>query len=302
MRSLALMFGFSALFLMASLQPAAAQDDVFLRGTSLTRAHVVFGTIDRVTGHSARLNLGYGHGLKTGDQLLAVRSVNDAVIPICGLFVTKTEPGHSLARIEGPFHPREGDFVLIHASLLDLWGRRNKLDRLAAIKLAREHSVNGYSTFDSNERLLDELARDESYVGRAARGDDPNTFGLDTTQRIGVLESRIGAVLPYARQLDEDAPQVTDATLIMLGQFAEQAQNPELLIALMETERLVRLQPVDRGAEVTDENAPLFRRVLLAWAKKALVPLPIAANNADAVDPLDPSAAPSADGETPGAE
>ena len=270
-------------FLSMAAGTAKAEEPVFLRGYEVSPQDVVFGSVDSLRGDVAIINLGYAHGMKSGLTLVAVRNVDGATIPVAGLRVLKTEPDHARARVEGPFRLEVGDFVLVHASRMDLWGGEPRLEKLAKKRIVRRQREPGYSTLDSSPKLIDEVARDDSFQGRQYISFERGTFVGKAAERVGPLESRLGAVSPLpvldpstatSEDEAEEAQRIaeTDATILGLSRFVELADSADNLIRLMETDRLTRLKMQGARREVTENSAPLLRSVLIAWTHKAIRP------------------------------
>jgi hypothetical protein len=247
-----------------------AAEIVYLRGFPLSRQHVVFGSIDAVNANSATINLGYGHGLREGTSLVVVRTVDDAVIPIAGLFVTHTEPDHSYARVEGPFRVREGDFILVHASRLDLWGGHKRIDRFTTIKLGRRVTLNGYNTLDAGGDFIDELSRDDEFHVRPISPGSHDRTIAEAADKVGDSASRVGAVVPAPPNPDATDEASADGTVRVLANFADMARTPDRLIPLIDIDRLERLDPLDRSLQVDEETAPNLRTVLISWCDRTL--------------------------------
>ena len=185
-RRLALGLLWSAVLTDASLH--AAEESVFLRGFEVAPQDVVFGSVDGLRGDIAVINLGYAHGMVSGLTLVACRNVDGATIPISGLMVLSTEADHSRARVEGPFRVEPGDFVLVHASRLELWGGEPRLERLARERVLRRQTSTGYNTIDASPALIDEVARDDSFQGRQYISFERGTFVAKAAERVGPKE------------------------------------------------------------------------------------------------------------------
>lgn len=261
------------------MAPVRGEEPIFLRGHRVTPQHIVFGMIDAIHGNSATLNLGSAHGIKPGLTLLVVRTVYDEITPVGGLLITAAAEDHSRGRVEGPFRPQVNDFVLIHASRLDLWGGVPRLERLLQNRLARRQLSNTYNTIDTSPQLIDEVARDDDFQARQYSYHQEGAFVAEASRKIGPLKSRLGAVAPQPQprpapeEEDDGRSSVAsseDVTLDSLSRFAELARNSDLLRKQLTLERLQRLRPVDLTTEVTEANAALFRQILLAWTNKAL--------------------------------
>lgn len=258
--------------------PARSQEPIFLRGHRVTPQHIVFGMIDGIRGNSALLNLGSAHGVRPGLTLLIVRKVDEEITPVGGLFITAAAEDHSRGRVEGPFRPQVNDFVLIHASRLDLWEGIPRLERLLQNRLARRQLSNTYNTLDTSPQLIDEVARDDDFQSRQHRYHQEGEFLAEASRKIGPLKSRLGAVAPQPQlppQPEEDdgrrsAASSEDVTLDSLSRFVDLARQADLLRRRMTLERLQRLRPVDPAAEVIEANAALYREILAAWTHKAL--------------------------------
>jgi len=252
-----------------------AEEAVFLRGHRTTPSHVVFGSVDRVRSDRAKLNLGYAHGVRPGMTLLGVRTVDSQVIPVAGLLVLETEEDQSTARVEGPFRLQAGDFVLIHASRLRLWGGQPRMERLLRDRLSRRMGAPGYDTLGTSARLIDEVARDDEYLEKQYTGQTETDFLKDSSGRLGPLASRLGAVAPTtqlnpADNAEAGAAAPADPTLEGLGRFADNVRNPETLRRLLTLERLQRLTPIDATFQLTETNAFLVRGTLQTWTAAAL--------------------------------
>lgn len=262
----------------AGTAPARGEEPIFLRGHRVTPQHIVFGMIDGIHGNSAQLNLGSAHGVKPGLTLLVVRKVHEEIMPVGGLFITAAAEDHSRGRVEGPFRPQINDFVLIHASRLDLWGGAPRLERLAQNRLALRQLSNTYNTLDTSPQLMDEVARDDDFQARQYQYHREGEFVAEASRKIGPLKSRLGAVAPQPQLRpgpEEEngrgpAAAAEDVTLDSLSRFADLARNADLLRKRMTLERLQRLRPVDPTAEVSEANAALYREILAAWTSKAL--------------------------------
>jgi hypothetical protein len=253
-----------------------AEDVVFLRGFEVTPNHVVFGSIDSLRGSTAIINLGFGHGMKPGTALVVTRNVLDELIPISGLTVLSTEADHSRCRIEGPFRVQAGDFVLVHASHLDLWGGELRLDRLAKERLLRRTTGNGYNTLDASPDLIDEVAHDDSFQQRQHISFERSGFLSEAARKVGPLKSRLGAITPLPT-IDPSRPEVrdeairdSDITVLSLRLFLEAASDHDALMARLETSRLERLRQRLDGSMISETDAPLTRTVLETWTRRAL--------------------------------
>lgn len=250
-------------------------ESVFLRGYEVTPKHIVFGSIERLLGNQAIINLGFGHGMVTGETLVVVRRVDEELIPVCGLLVLQTEPDHSRARIEGPFRPAVKDLVLIHASRLQIWGGIPRFDRLARERIVRRQAGAGYNTLDASPELIDEVARDDAFQGRQYKGVTVESMIREAADKAGPVSSPLGAVLPLPVLNPEpgeatESQSTSNPTVAALSRFVEVAQSPAQLIPRMSTERLQRLRVVGQQPDVEEGNAPLYREVLLAWLKRGL--------------------------------
>jgi hypothetical protein len=258
------------------VEPATAQEPVFLRGHRVTRDSTVFGAIDRLAGATASINLGYAHGVEAGELFLAIRVVDGELIPVCGLTVTEAHASYSLARSEGPFRARQGDFVVTRADQLDLWEPTTRLERLARERLARRTMSAGYNTFDISADLVDEVGRDDDFQEAQHRTTDWEAFILAAAEKTEVFERRAGAVEPeplLAPTADAELAAKAadnDPTIESLSTFAALGRNPELLVPRLDLQRLRRLRPLDSGIEVDEATAPLLRNVLLTWTRKVL--------------------------------
>lgn len=256
--------------------PLAAQDTVFLRGFEVTPRHIVFGNIDAVRGDSAVVNLGYAHGMQTGVVLVVMRFVQDQLIPIGGLTVLTTEADHSRARVEGPFRVQAGDFVLVHARRLKLFGGQLRLDQLGEERLVRRRAGNGYNTIDASPAIIDEVARDDDFQHRQHISYERPKFVGQAAEKAGVLKSRIGATTPLPAvdptrpEIREAALRESDSTVLELRKFLEDAKHPNLLIARLATDRLLALRLQTGGGQIDEQHAPLIRQVLLTWTDRAL--------------------------------
>lgn len=256
--------------------PAAAEEPVFLRGYRVTSNSTVFGSIDRVSGTTTAINLGYAHGVDPGELFLAIRVVNDQLIPICGLTVTEAHASYSIARAEGPFRPGQGDFVMARADQLDLWGPTSRLERLAMQRLARRKLATGYNTFDVSAELVDEVGRDDEFQAAQHRSPDWRAFIVAAAEKTEGFQRRAGAVEP-APLLTTSADAATtvviaegDSTIDALSTFAALGRNPELLVPRLDLDRLRLLTPIDSQVDVDETTAPLLRNVLLTWTRKVL--------------------------------
>lgn len=265
------------LVLLTTAPPVWSQEPVFLRGHRVTPEHIVFGMVEGVKGGSAILNLGSAHGMRAGLPLLVVRTVHNDVMPVGALFVTDVEEDHSRARVEGPFNVQKDDFVLIHASRLNLWGGTLRMERLLRQRLGVRQFATRYSTLNSSPELIDEVARDDEFQARQYIDFDQQAFTAEATRKIGTLNSRLGAVspLPQLNPVEEEglkrpAPEEVDVTLDGLSRFAEIARTPEALRARMTLERLQALRPLDPRTEVGEDNATLLRETLLVCVSRAL--------------------------------
>jgi hypothetical protein len=259
--------------------PVSAEEPVFLRGYEVTPQHVVFGQIDSLRGDVAVLNLGFAHGLRSGESLLVIRRVDEEVLPISGLTVLVTEADHSRAQVEGPFHVQPGDYVLIHASRLKIWGGMPRLDRLAGERIVRRRNATGYSTLDTSADLIEEVARDDDNQDRQYQGVKAETMILEANTKVGPTRSEIGAVIPLPvlvpNQTTDEAAQARaelDPTIQAFSYFVELSKSRNTLIPRMSNERLERLRPIGNQEIVDEANAPLYREIMLAWVSKAILP------------------------------
>ena len=274
----------TSLLLAATASPSTAES-VFLRGYEVTPRHIVFGSVDDARGESAVINLGYAHGMRLGSTLVAIRLVQDRMIPICGLFVIGVDADHSRVDVEGPFRVQTGDIVMMHASHLDLWGSNSRFEHLAQKRIAQRQASNRYSTLDASPALIEEAARDDAFRSRKNIPGEQAKFVDESLRRTSPRKQRLGAVIAppvipetpveegEAAPEAEAAPPVS-ADAAILGEFLTAAESQEQMIARLSTPRLRQLRLMEAGAEVTDENAPLYRAILMAWTKKALSPKP----------------------------
>lgn len=261
-------------------EPLSAQS-VFLRGYEVTPEHIVFASIDDVRGESAVINLGFAHGMRLGTTLVAIRRVQDQIIPICGLFVTLVDADHSRCEVEGPFRVQKGDIVLMHASWLDLWGSNSRFDHLAEKRVAQRQSANRYSTLDASPALIEEAARDDAFRSRKNIPGAQVGFVAESLRRTSPYKQRLGALTtpPAIPETPADGEEATEETkaappvsddAVILGEFLTAAESHDQLLARLSTSRLQQLRLLDAGDEVTIDNAPLYREILIAWTKKAL--------------------------------
>lgn len=251
---------------------------VFLRGHRVTPDHVVFGTVDRVRGREATINLGYAHGMRAGTRLLFVHSFGETVVPIGGGIVRRNQPEESEVSMEGPFRPQKGDLVLVRARQLELWEPHPRADRLVRERLSRRRMQHGYDTLDLPSRLIEEVGRDDEYQYEQFTGADLNQFITVAERRSGILQSRIGAVTALPLITDETEESETlreqraqmDLTMLTLSQFLETARTPEKLVPFLSEDRMQRLTPLDPRLVITEDSAPLIRDVLLVWTRKVI--------------------------------
>ncbi|MFV0445383.1 MAG: hypothetical protein ACK5Q5_17535 [Planctomycetaceae bacterium] len=259
--------------------PAAlAIDSVFLRGHEVTPEHIVFGQIESTRSNMAIINLGYAHGVRAGINLLAVRQVDDVLLPISGLSVLQAEASYSRVRIEGPFRVQPDDYVFILASRLDLWRGISRFDQLAREHIVRRQNEPGYSTFDISPRLIDEVARDDEYQGKQYQGVKASTMIREATDKAGSRASEIGAFRPLRALSSKDTDEAHKAeselspTIRAFGYFAELTRSPNLMIEQLATERLQRLPTQGKSIDIDENTAPLYRRSLLTWIDKSIHP------------------------------
>ena len=182
---------------------------------------------------------------------------------------------HAVGLTAAPSHAQAGDYVLVHASRLNLWGAATRMERLAKDRLAQRLSSRGYSTINASPEVIDEVARDDEFQRRQYIPGEVDKFRGESVRKVGSLKSRLGAVSPLPRvdaSRESDKPVEGDATLDGLSSFVSIAQTTDLLRKRLTLTRLQRLAPVDRSFELNEESAGLMRHVLVSWTDKALRP------------------------------
>lgn len=256
---------------------SAQNAPIFLRGFEVTREHVVFSTIEHVTGNTAILNLGYAHGVQAGQRFLVVRAVGEEVIPVSGLTVRESHPDHANALIEGPAQLVIGDLALIPADRLDVWSPHPRAEQLALKKLIRQQAVNRYDTFTLSPALVDEVHRDDDYQRRRFSHRQNLAFVRDAAGRSAANKGRLGAVRPTPPHdpkdrtvKEEEEVDTSDTTVAGLTRFIDLVHSPDGLEPLLTFERLRQLQPVDRRFVVTQDTTPVLRRILMSWTRQIL--------------------------------
>ena len=255
----------------------AQEQTVFLQGYQVTQDHVVFGSVDHVSGARATINLGYAHGVRTGDSFLCVRSVDSAMVPVSGLSVLRVEPGWSHTRIEGPFRVRKGDFVLIRADRLDLWDGKTRFEQLVRKRFVASRRSRGYNTLSPDPELWNEIGRDDSYQRRQYIAFDQSSFIRESERKAGDRDTPVGSILPLTVLRNEEtddegkpAQQVAAVHIEVLSLFLTAAKNEASLVSRLENDRLFQLDLLDQERLVTEFTAPLYRRLLLGWTNKVL--------------------------------
>ncbi len=265
-----------AMLLMGPQAADSGEMKVFLRGYEVTRRHIVFGTVIRASGARAVINLGYAHGVEKGHTFLVVRTVNEKVIPISGLTVIRTQPEGSTVRVEGPFQVQEGDYVLIRARHLDLWNGRTRMDHLIRRRYVVSRKSYGYQTVSPDPNLLNEVARDDEFQKRQYIFDDADRFVAQARRHEKFNDAPAGAItrtpVLSEKDLEKEKEEVSSEPTLAewLSLFITAAQTEETIVSRLEDGRLFHLKLLDKTQTLTEQNAPLYRRLLIRWMNQVL--------------------------------
>ena len=74
----------------ACFGPATGRaDDVYFRGTKLTRQHAIFGTVISTGRRLTIVNIGYAHGVLEGTEFFICRLDGESLVPVNKFFVEK---------------------------------------------------------------------------------------------------------------------------------------------------------------------------------------------------------------------
>lgn len=268
------------LALMACVVPAHAERSAVWRGHTVTQRSYIFGTISYVGELSAKVNMGFGHGLKEGHQLLVVRAVGETMLPVAAVTVRSTNGGDATLDLEGPFQIQVGDVALIRASTLDLWSERDRQEDLLLQRVLRRESTNGWNSLDVAPGLVNEVARDDEQRRTMLRGKQTETYTREASERSRLTTLPSGAITGLVHvdptHPNESIPQAEqdDDKLMAINGLIQAVSSEEAMIERLTTARLSALPKSRRQPDVTNNTAVALRRLLFSWSKKILAPIP----------------------------
>lgn len=189
-----------SVLLVAVATPSFAADAVYLRGAEVTRQHAVFGTISFVGRSTARINLGFAHGLKAYDQLLICRRTGLRIVPISVLTIKKVLPESSTGTFSKSFKVKPRDYAVIAAKDLRLWGPESRLSTSSRQQLVRRLNGNRYDSRQFSVGLTKELAYDYSGKERDQKDGLFGSFYLKSQQYKVEVDKETGEVKPDKAQ------------------------------------------------------------------------------------------------------
>jgi hypothetical protein len=170
------------ILLVAVAVPGFAADPIYLRGAEVTRKHAVFGTVRFVGRSTARINLGFAHGLEAYDQLLICRRMGLRIVPISVLTIKKVLPESSTGTFSTSFKVRPRDYAVVAAKDLRLWGPESRLATSSRRQLMRRQNGNRYDSRQFSLGLTKELAYDYSEKERVQKDGIFGSFYLRSQQ------------------------------------------------------------------------------------------------------------------------
>ncbi|MEZ6058568.1 MAG: hypothetical protein R3C01_17850 [Planctomycetaceae bacterium] len=271
------------LLFIALLLPSAsarAERSAVWRGHRITQKTYVFGTITDAGNHSAHLNMGYGHGLKVGHQLLVLRRVGEEVIPVAAVTVRSLNGEKATLDLEGPFQVADGDVAMIRAAQLNLWTDRDRQEDLLLQRTIRRENSNRWDSLDVSPQLVNEVARDDDQRRNAHKNSVSESYLAIRAERERLTKSPSG-VVSGRLHVDPDDPsksvpqeELDDDRLMSLNRLIQATASEEVMIQRLSTDRLVQLPLSSTQKEVDAQTAVLLRRTLIAWSKKILSPIP----------------------------
>jgi len=265
-----------AIVVVAVSSPHVSGEDAYLRGEPVHREQFVFATVTKSEPTTARINLGYAHGVLPGDLFIIVRNNGDDHYPVSAFQVTETAPESARGRVEGPFKVLEGDVAIIRAEKLDLWDK-DRQDDYVLKNSARRRGSPGYTTLDLSPRLAAEVGRDNDY--RVLSGMDLTFRGTvrESSQVGKLLLKPTGIVTGHTRadatKVGEIIPEheFNDTSRMSLNRLIEIAGDKGRMIERLPTSTLVD-QATLKGTPVNFDSGPAIRKVLIGWTQKVLIP------------------------------
>jgi hypothetical protein len=142
----------------------AQADDVYFRGTKLTRQHAIFGTVISTGSRLTIVNIGYAHGVLEGTEFFICRLDGESLVPVNKFFVEKVTPATCQGTTGSYYKVQRGDFAVIPAGHLNLWKAESRLSRVVVSRRVRSLRVNGYDQRELSGGLAVDLARDDAHV------------------------------------------------------------------------------------------------------------------------------------------